>query len=306
MNDADSLPKLTWGLQRLNIQQCWMQGFTGAGVRVGHLDTGVDGKHPALRGRLADFREFDQDGFPVPQAEPWDSSAHGTHTAGLICGGCTDDLALGVAPEAELCSAMVIEGGKSLVRVLAGLDWMFDCQVQVLCLSLGIPSYNPLFEIVLSRLKTAGVLVIAPVGNRGTGRSCYPANYPGVLAVGSINPSDRVAPFSGSQQFKRSTGFFKPDLVAPGVDIPSARPGGGLQVRSGTSMAAACVAGVAALLFQAQPRATPAQVESALFATCIPFSQSSEYRAGRGLVNPVEALNAVLSNSRRPADGRLY
>ena len=306
LNRSEPSPGLTWGLQLLNIQECWQQGFTGAGVRVGHLDTGVDGKHPALRGRLADFREFDQDGFPVPQAEPWDSSAHGTHTAGLICGGCTDDLALGVAPQAQLCSGLVIEGGKSLVRVLAGLDWMFDCQVRVLCLSLGMPIYNPLYEIVLSRLKRAGVLVIAPVGNRGTGRSCSPANYPGVIAVGALDPGDRVVRFSGSQQFKRATGFFKPDLVAPGVDIPSAQPGGGLQVRSGTSMAAAYVAGVAALLFQAQPHATPSEVEAALLATCTPFSQSSEYRAGRGLVNPVEALNAVLSSGRRSANGRLY
>ena len=306
MNDADSPTGLTWGLQRLNIQQCWRQGFTGAGVRIGHLDTGVDGNHPALRGRIAAFMEFDPDGFPVSQPEPRDSGAHGTHTAGLICGGCADDLTLGVAPQAQLCSGLVIEGGKSLVRVLAGLDWMFDCQVRVLCLSLGMPIYNPLYEIVLSRLKRAGVLVIAPVGNRGTGRSCSPANYAGVIAVGALNPGDRVAPFSGSQQFKRATGFFKPDLVAPGVDIPSARPGGGLQVRSGTSMAAAYVAGVAALLFQAQPHATPSEVEAALLATCTPFSQSSEYRAGRGLVNPVEALNAIQSNGRTPRDGSLY
>jgi subtilisin family serine protease len=200
---------------------------------------------------------------------------------------------------------MVIEGGKSLVRVLAGLDWMFDCQVRVLCLSLGIPSYNPLFEIVLSRLRRAGVLVIAPVGNRGTGRSCSPANYGGVMAVGAVNSSDQVVRFSGSQQFKRASAYFKPDLVAPGVDIPSARPGGGLQVRSGTSMAAAYVAGVAALLFQAQPHATPAQVEAALLATCTPRSASSEYRGGRGLVNPVEALNAILAHGRRPTGDSL-
>jgi len=306
VSGTEVAPGLTWGLQRLGIQECWRRGFTGAGVRVGHLDTGVDGNHPALRGRLAAFREFDQDGFPLSQAEPRDSGAHGTHTAGLICGGSTDDLAIGVAPGAQLCSGLVIEGGKSLVRVLAGLDWMFDCKVRVLCLSLGIPIYNPLFEIVLSRLRSAGVLVITPVGNRGSGRTCSPANYPGVIAVGATNPSDRVVRFSGSQQFKRAADFFKPNLVAPGVDIPSARPGGGLQVRSGTSMASAHVAGIAALLFQAKPHATPAQVEAALLTTCTLLSESSEYRGGRGMVNPVSALNAMLSNGRRPADGSFY
>ncbi len=305
MSGTEVAPGLTWGLQRLNIRECWQRGFTGAGVRVGHLDTGVDGSHPALGGRLAAFMEFDQDGFPLSQAEPRDSGSHGTHTAGLICGGSIDGLALGVAPGAQLCSGLVIEGGKSLVRVLAGLDWMFDCKVRVLCLSLGIPIYNPLFEIVLSRLRSAGVLIITPVGNRGAGHTCSPANYPGVIAVGATNASDRVVHFSGSQQFKRAADFFKPNLVAPGVDIPSAKSGGGLQVRSGTSMAAAQVAGIAALLFQAKPHATPAQVEAALLTTCTILSESSEYRSGRGLVNPVEALKAMLSDGRRPADGSL-
>ena len=271
-------------------------------MRVGHLDTGVDGSHPALRGRVAAFMEFDHDGFPVTQADPKDSGSHGTHTAGVICGGEEDHLSIGVAPEAELCSGMVIEGGKSLVRVLAGLDWMFDCQVRVLCLSLGIPIYNPLFEIVLSRLKRAGVLVVAPAGNRGSGRSCSPANYPGVIAVGATGSSDSVARFSGSQQFKRAADFVKPNLVAPGVDILSAKPGGGLQTRSGTSMAAAHVAGVAALLVQARSRATAAEVEAALLTTCTPLPEASGYRCGSGLVNPEKALEAILSN-RRSYDG---
>jgi subtilisin len=179
VNGADNNSGLSRGAHRLDIQTCWQRGFTGAGVRVGHLDTGVDGNHSALCGRIAAFVEFDLDGFPVTLDEPKDSGSHGTHTAGVICGGSDDHLSFGIAPGAELCSGMVIEGGKSLVRVLAGLDWMFDCKVRILCLSLGIPIYNPLFEIALHRLKRAGVLVIAPAGNRGSGRTCSPANYPG-------------------------------------------------------------------------------------------------------------------------------
>ena len=298
-NGVDPTIQQAWGLKRLDIQTCWQRGFTGAGVRVGHLDSGVDGRHPALNGRIAAFREFDQDGFPVDQTEPKDSSSHGTHIAGVICGGSDHHLAFGIAPGAELCSGMVIEGGKNLVRILAGLDWMFDCKVRVLCLSLGIPVFNPLFEIVLSRLKRAGILVIAPTGNRGSGRTCAPANYPGVIAVGAINASDGVAHFSGSQQFRRAADCLKPNLVAPGVGIPSAKPGGGLQIRSGTSMAAAHVAGVAALLFQAKPRASVVEVEEALLATCAPLPESSDRRSGRGLVNPMKALDAILFSNRR-------
>jgi subtilisin family serine protease len=193
---------------------------------------------------------------------------------------------------------MVIEGGKCLVRVLAGLDWMLDCRVRVLCITLGLPMYNPLFEIVLNRLKEAGILVIAPIGNRGSGRTCSPANYPGVIAVGAITPDDRVARFSGSQMFKRPIDFVKPNLVAPGIEIPSAKPGGGLQTRSGTSMAAAHVAGVAALLFQAKPDATAADVEEAILTTSTPLPESSQERCGSGLINPLKALDAILSSSR--------
>ncbi len=301
MTRTDTTPVLAWGLQQIGIEACWQRGFTGAGVRVGHLDTGVDGSHPALRGRIAEFVEFDRDGFPVHAALPRDSGSHGTHTAGVICGRSCDQLTIGAAPDAELCSGMVIEGGKCLVRVLAGLDWMLDCKVRVLCLSLGIPIYNPLFESVLDRLKKAGVLVIAPAGNRGSGQTSSPANYPGVLAVGAINAQDKVPRFSGSQLFKRAADFFKPNLVAPGVDIPSTIPGGRLQNRSGTSMAAAHVAGVAALLFQARAKATPVEVEEAILTTCTPLPESSEQRCGRGLINPVKALDALLSRRRRKA-----
>ncbi len=298
MNGVDFAIQQAWGLQRLDIQACWERGLTGAGVRVGHLDTGVDGTHPSLRDRIVRFVEFDRDGLRVPYAQPRDSGRHGTHTAGIICGGPCDHQRIGIAPDAELCCGTVIEGGKCLVRVLAGLDWMLDCNVRVLCISLGLPTYNPLFEIVLDRLKRAGVLVVAPTGNSGAGRTCSPANYPGVLAVGAINIRDTVARFSGSQRFTRVPDRTKPNLVAPGVDILSAKPGGGLQTRSGTSMAAAHVAGVAALLFQARPSATPAEVAEALLTTCTPLPECGEERCGRGLINPVKALEALLSNEQ--------
>ncbi len=284
---------LTWGLQRLDIEACWQQGFTGKGVRIGHLDTGVDGTHPALNGRVVEYAEFDSDGFAIPDARPADSGSHGTHIAGLICGRPCDQLSIGVAPDAELCSGMVIDGGKALVRILAGLDWMLACDVRVLCISLGVPNYNPLFEVVLKRLRRRGVLVVSPVGNRGSGRTCSPANYAGVMAIGATDCEDRVAHFSGSQLYKRAADYVKPNLVAPGVNIPSARPGGGLETRSGTSMAAAYVAGVAALLWQAKPEATVEDVEKALLTTCDPLSEVMGYRRGRGLVNPLRALDAI-------------
>lgn len=282
-----------WGLERLGLPALWQQGLTGAGVRIGHLDTGVDGTHPALRGRLAAYVEFDREGYPLEGALPADKNGHGTHIAATLCGGMVDGLCVGAAPEAVLCSAAVIEGGKNVVRVLAGLDWLLDCGVRVACVSLGLPGRFPLYEIILERLRLGGILVVAPVGNHGAGMSCAPANSPGVLAVGALDPRGRVAHFSGSQFFDRAEDPLKPDLVAPGVQIPSACPGGGLRMRSGTSMAAAHIAGVAALLFQACPSAAPGQVAEALLITCAPLEGYGENRRGCGLVQPVQALAAL-------------
>jgi subtilisin family serine protease len=119
------------------------------------------------------------------------------------------------------------------------------------------------------------------------------------MAVGAINSQDKVPRFPGDQVFKRAADFYKPNLVAPGVDIPSTKPGGGLQLRSGTSMAAAHVAGVAAILFQARPKATPADVEDAILTTCTPLPGSNEYRCGTGLIAPPKALEALLSRKQR-------
>lgn len=274
------------------------KGFSGKGIRVGHLDTGVDASHPALSNKVANFALFDANGAIIPDVLPQDSSDHGTHTAGIICGGTIDGQTIGIAPDAQLCSGVVIEGGKPLVRVLCGLDWMLDQEVRVVCVSLGIPGYNPLFETVLARLRQQGVLCIFPIGNSGRKISHSPANYPGVLAVGAVDQNNRVAGFSGSQVFDRPNDPIKPNLVAPGVDILSAKPGGGLSKQSGTSMAAAHVAGVAALLFQAKPDATVDEIEKALLKSCLPLPDADPRRVGCGLVNPVGALELLLASNK--------
>ena len=289
---------LNWNLQRLNIEDCWQNSFTGAGIKIGHLDTGIDASHLVLNDKVANFALFDANGEIIPNVTPEDSSDHGTHTAGIICGGTVNGQSIGIAPDAKLCSGVVIEGGKPLVRVLCGLDWMFDQGVRVVCVSLGIPGYNPLFETVLARLRQQGVLCIFPIGNSGRKISHSPANYPGVLAVGAVDQNNRVASFSGSQVFDRPNDPIKPNLVAPGVDILSAKPGGGLSKQSGTSMATAHLAGVAALLLQAKPDATVDEVETALLKSCLPLPDVDPRRVGCGLVNPAGALERLLASKK--------
>ena len=97
--------KMTWGLDYLKIPQLWNRGLKGNGVLIGHLDTGVDASHPDLKGRIKEFALFDPRGQSF-KSDSFDSGTHGTHTAGTIVGGDASGVAIGVAPEAKLVSAL--------------------------------------------------------------------------------------------------------------------------------------------------------------------------------------------------------
>ncbi len=288
---------VTWGLLRLGVPELWDQGFKGSGVLVGHLDTGIDGKHPALKPAIGHFAEFDLLGNLVPDATPHDTAEHGSHTAGTIAGRPVTATAFGVAPEAMLASAIVIEGGQIIARILAGMDWAVGLGVRVLSMSLGLPGWHDDFLALCRVLRARNVLPVFAAGNEGPGTSRSPGNYDDVLSVGACAQDDHVADFSSSQEFlpKRTV----PDLVGPGVGIISSVPGGGFMEMDGTSMATPHIAGLAALLFGALPTATADQVEAALFASCeLPATMTAD-RGNRGVPNGPRAL-AILKKGALP------
>ena len=243
----------------------WDRGYTGKGVLVAHLDTGIDGDHPALRGKLASFRLYNNDGTLSASRKPLDTGYHGTHLAGIICG--SGEKAIGIAPDAKLLSAAVINGGQNLLRILAGMDWVLRTKARILLLPFGTTSPNPALFSMIQALRSAGVLVISPIGNGGPRRSTAPGIYSNVLSVGAVDHHSRVASFSGS--LTRKGICLSPDILAPGVDVLSAdAAASGFKSRSGTSQAAALVAGLAALLLQARPDTAVDQLEYALAAGC--------------------------------------
>jgi len=290
--------KVTWGLAALKIPQLWDAGLSGKGVVVAHLDTGVDGKHPALSDALAAFVEMDRLGFPVKGSpDAFDTDDHGTHTAATIAGrpDKAQGLHIGVAPGARLASAIVIEGGQTTARVLAGMDWALGNGARVLSMSLGFPGYSEEFLPILRILRDQGMLPVIAVGNEGPGTSRSPGNYPEAVAVGWSNRDGTVDPESSSQRFRRKTQPAVPDLVAPGGRTVSAAPGGGYQEMSGTSMATPHVAGLAALLWEARPDSSVMDIERAIFASCAPLAGAPAARQGRGLPNGPLALQRLLN-----------
>ncbi|KAA0096008.1 serine protease [Mycolicibacterium sp. P1-18] len=285
----------TWGLEAMEVPALWAEGLTGKGVRVAHLDTGVDATHPALRTAVVEFAEFDRAGRARPGAEPYDSDAvdgHGTHTAATIAGRPVRGRHIGVAPAASLYSAMVIEGGDIVARVLGGMDWAVGEKARVLSMSLGIRGIVTSFLDIVDVLRSNGVLPVVAVGNEGPGTSRSPGNYPSALSVGAHDDRFAVAEFSSSQRFVRRSQPLVPDVVSPGVDVVSAAPQGRYQSLSGTSMATPHVAGLAALLIEAQPDVTVDRLERAIFASARPGQMDVE-RVNRGAVNATRALAAL-------------
>jgi subtilisin family serine protease len=293
---AKASAELTWGIKRLNIRALWEKGFDGRGVRVGHLDTGVDGSHPALAGAIADgdFAEFDFAANQVLGARPHDSAQHGTHTAGTLLGRAGPRGKFGVAPSAQLVSALSIEGGQVIDRILAGLEWIVGRNVQILTMSVGLPGFVTAFDEVIAALRRNRVLPVIAIGNEGPDTSRSPGNYPNVLSVGACTEDDLVADFSSSQRMARPQDPLEPDLVAPGVGVLSCIPDRDFAVMDGTSMATPHVAGLAALLRQADSSATIDDIESAILNSCSLPATMPNFRANRGVPDAAVALARLI------------
>ena len=185
---AGMSPGPSWALDAMRIPEAWAKGLRGAGVRVGHVDTGVDATHPALNGAVTRYAQFDLNANLLPLTKPRDTAWHGTHTAGLIVGREWNGSQFGVAPEATLASAVVIEGGDTPGRVLAGLDWCVDQECRVVSASLGTPGRRAAYVDVLKALRLRDILVVAAIGNEGPHTSRSPGNNDDVLSVGAAGP----------------------------------------------------------------------------------------------------------------------
>ncbi len=297
VSDSALSANTTWGIDMLEMSDLWAAGWTGRGVFVGHVDTGLDGTHPALQGAVHQFLMTDDEGFPVPNAPARDTDRHGTHTAGTIAGRPVGGRRVGVAPDAMLCSAAVIEGGNTVARILAGLDWVAGNGVKIVSMSLGVRGYRPDFLEIMRTLRDRGILAVVAAGNEGAGTSRSPGNYDVVLSIGACGPDRGVADFSSSESFSDPFPRQVPELIAPGVGVISAKVGGGFLSMDGTSMATPHIAGLAATLWEAQPTATVGQIQDAILQSCVLPAADPADRAGRGVPNGPRAYEVLTGQS---------
>lgn len=304
----------TWGIAKIGADKVWpVYGITGKGVKVGHLDTGVDTTHPDLAGKLSLWAEFDTNGSRIFNSTPHDSGSHGTHTAGTILGGENSGSAIGVAPSAELISALVLnENSGSLGQVIAGMEWVIDPDnnpntddgAQVVNMSLGSNGSEALLVEPTENMIAAGVFPCFSIGNSGLGTTSSPGNIPSAFGVGATDSNDSVAYFSSGGEATWNVApyigsYLKPDISAPGVNIKSSVPGGKYSFYSGTSMAAPHLAGVVALMLEANPHLTIEEIKTNLKNNSIDLGTAGQdNRYGWGRIDAFASLTQILSSGR--------
>ncbi len=261
---------------QIGAPTAWQAGYTGKGVKVAVLDTGVDTTHPDLKNQVVESRNF------TTAADAGDHFGHGTHVASIVAGtgAKSGGKYKGVAPDAKLLNGKVLDdsGFGDDSGILAGMEWAAAQGASVINLSLGgydTPGIDPLEAEVNKLSAEKGVLFAIAAGNEGPQSVGSPGSADAALTVGAVDKKDVLADFSSTGP-RNGDGAVKPDVTAPGVDITAAaakgsvidqevgeKPEGYLTI-SGTSMATPHVAGAAAILKQEHPDWGYAELKGAL------------------------------------------
>lgn len=261
----------TYGIKAINADDMWNAGFTGAGIVVAGLDTGVSRSHPALsaqyRGAATSSNYNWFDAARVGAGAPRDDHGHGTHTMGTMVGTGNGTTSIGVAPGARWIAANGCADACLDSWLVAAGEWILaptrtdgsapdpSKRPHIVNNSWGMSrTSDPFMEDVITAWEAAGIFSTWSNGNDGEW-GCESSGSPGArqasYSVGAFSSAGSIAAFSS--RGPGQGGAVKPDIAAPGVDVLSAVPGGGYERWSGTSMAAPHVSGAVALLWDAVP-----------------------------------------------------
>ena len=262
----------------------------GGKVRVAVIDSAVDTTHPDLAGAVAET--FDATGTP---SEP---HAHGTAIAALIA---AHGKLVGAAPEANILAVRAFDpkGGSTqgtTFAIIKALDWAVAHEARVINMSFAGPA-DPAIHRALEAAHRKGVVLIAAAGNAGPkSPPLYPAADAEVIAVTGTDAQDKLLAVANRGRHIA--------VAAPGADLLVAIPGGGYEVSSGTSYAAAEVSGIAALLIERKSELKPEQVRGILTGTAKDLGRKGrDPEFGAGLADAYAAVNATETPVARASTG---
>lgn len=290
---------LDQSVPQIGAPTAWESGFTGKGVKVAVLDSGIDPNHPDLANQIEEVKSF------VPGETVDDFHGHGTHVASTVLGtgAASDGKYKGVAPEARLLVGKVLDkGGRGFDSwILDGMEWAAH-NAKIVSMSLGggkSDGTDPMSQAVNNLSEETGALFVIAAGNDGAeGAIGSPGAADAALTIGAVDKADKIAPYS-SRGPRLGDGGLKPDLSAPGTGIVAARSGlsrlgsGSYLSMSGTSMATPHVAGAAAILLQKHPEWNGTQLKEALMNTSKRLDYSPYY-IGTGRLDVPAALNSTV------------
>jgi subtilisin family serine protease len=299
-------PTLDVSVPQIGAPTAWAAGFTGTGVRVAVVDTGIDATHPDLAGKVDAESDFTGTG------DASDTVGHGTHVASTIAGtgAASGGRFTGVAPGAHLVDAKVCQDfGCDESAIIAGMEWsVVEQHATIVNMSLGgldTPGLDPVEQAVQDLSATFGTLFVIAAGNDGADRSIEsPGSAAAALTVGAVDSHEALAGFSSRGPAVEDS-VLKPDITAPGVGITAARSKdsplstefGSYTTLSGTSMATPHVAGSAAILSQVHPDWTGQQLKATLMASARPNPAIGIYGQGAGRVDVPHAITQTVTTS---------
>src|SRR6516162_10214297 len=274
--DATQGDPAQYMLEKLKISDVHRM-VRGANVAIAVIDSEIDVTHPDLEGVVT--KRFDAVGAPE------NSHAHGTGMAGAIA---AHRRLLGTAPAARLLavrafSSTAATAESTTFNILKGINWSVQEGARIINMSFAGPR-DPSLARALKAAYDKGIVLIAAAGNAGPkSPPLFPGADPYVIAATATDVNDKL--FTGANRGKYIS------VAAPGVDILVPAPEGEYQITTGTSVAAAEVSGIVALLLERNPKLTPADIRRILTASAkrlAPGERDDNF--GSGLIDPLQAL----------------
>ncbi|MEH2443593.1 S8 family peptidase [Nostoc sp.] len=309
--DVPDLGGNNWGADLIKAPEVWAHGYTGKGVVVAVLDTGVDYNHEDLKNNIwTNTKEIPGNGIDddgngyVDDVSGWnfadknnnilDKNGHGTHVSGTIAGENNSYGVTGIAYDAKIMPVKVLNdsGSGSYSSISKGIHYAVDNGANVINLSLGGPSSNSTLESAIKYASSKGVIVVMAAGNDGDSSPGYPARYASKsgIAVGAVDSNNNLADFSNRSGTNKIT-----YVTAPGVKVYSSVPNNQYATYSGTSMATPHVAGVVALMLSANHNLTDAQVRQIIAETAENSTQTTN--SSLNLSNASSLVNQAIANT---------